>query len=191
MVEIRLKYLLFLMSILLLAAVGFIWSSSSFNACATCYPNKPTMSPGYIMQSPCGSTAAEARDRGCNFDIMSFCWLPDNCYDAELSEDFENISSWEWFLDPNKSQPVAYDEVMKGELTGLYVSWEYHLRHCTAMWKKMHRAVLGKGKIAVDSYIGDLGHTEHCGHQLLEDRDVGFDEINTAIFIKFPDCGIV
>jgi len=143
-----------------------------------------------VSISPCGSTAQEARERGCHFDVISFCWLPDQCYDPHLSSAFDNLKSWEWYLDPNKTQPLTHEQVMTGEFTGLYVNWEYHLRHCTAMWKKLHRAILGDGKKAIDSYIGPYDHTKHCEHMLLNDREVGFEEINTIILVKFPDCGI-
>lgn len=141
-----------------------------------------------IMVSPCGNTAEEARARGCHFDIISFCWLPDACYDAKLSENFDNITTWEWFLDSNGTQPISHDQAMTGDYTGLFVNWEYHVRHCTAMWEKMHRAILGRGKSAIDGYIGPLGHTQHCSQMLLTVDD--WKELNTIILVKFPDCGI-
>ena len=143
----------------------------------------------YMMMHPCGHTAAEARDRGCLFDIISFSWFPPACYDAQLSQDFDDITTWEWFLDPNATQPVSHESAMTGEYSGLYVNWEYHIRHCTAMWLKMHRAVLGGGKAAIDSYIGELTHTRHCGDMLLT-RDPPLDALNTIILLKFPHCGI-
>lgn len=151
--------------------------------------SSPT-SIGSIMKSPCGSTPDEARAAGCNFDVISFCWLPDRCYDKELSQGFDDMHTWEWFLDPNKTQPVSHEQAMTGEFDGLFVNWEYHLRHCTAMWEKMHRALIGEGKLAVDGYIGSLNHTRHCSHMLLSDRDVSFEAINTIILVKYPDCGI-
>ncbi|KID70389.1 hypothetical protein MBR_08893, partial [Metarhizium brunneum ARSEF 3297] len=39
-----------------------------------------------VMEKPCGETPAEARTRGCYLDVISFCWLPERCYDAELSQ---------------------------------------------------------------------------------------------------------
>ena len=144
-----------------------------------------------VMVAPCGSTAAEAKQRGCHFDVISFCWLPDACYDSELSDAFDGYTKWEWFLDPNKTQPITHEIAMTGEHTDLFVNWEYHLMHCTAMWKKLHRAVLGDGKRAIDGYIGTMVHTEHCSNMLLQDRDVALEEINTIIQVKFPDCGIV
>ncbi|KAF7587090.1 hypothetical protein BBP40_007729 [Aspergillus hancockii] len=144
-----------------------------------------------VIKSPCGHTAAEARARGCHFDIITFCWLPDRCYDAELSDSFEKLDDWKWYLDQNKTQPVPKEEALQGELDGLYVSWEYHVQHCVYMWEKMHRALLGAGKAAIDTYIGPYSHTEHCGKMLLS-RGEGYamDDINTRIRLKFPDCGI-
>jgi len=149
-----------------------------------------------ILRQPCGSTPAEARSRGCRFDVMSFSWLPSRCYDAELAQAFDEVHEWEWFVDGNRTQPVAHAEVMKGEYTGLFVNWEYHLRHCTAMWKKLHRALLrgGSGERggmqAIDGYIANYAHTEHCELILLGDRAIAFETFNTRIQLKFPDCGM-
>lgn len=144
-----------------------------------------------ILRSPCGSTPAQAKALGCNFDIISFCWLPDRCYDAELSSSFEKLAQWEWYMDHNRTKPVPKTEALTGNFDGLYVSWEYHIQHCVYMWEKMHRALLGEGKRAVDGYIGPYSHTEHCGNMLLS-RGKGFEltNFNTRIRVKYPDCGI-
>lgn len=144
-----------------------------------------------VMVQPCGNTTAEARARGCHFDVISFCWLPDACYDAELSAEFLAAHELEWFEDPAKERPLSYEQIITGEHTGLYVNWEYHVAHCTAMWRKMHRAILGAlGKAAIDAYIGSYPHTEHCEQMLLGGTGVAFDTINTRIAVKYPDCGI-
>lgn len=59
------------------------------------------------------------------------------------------------------------------------------------MWEKLHRAILGVGKSAIDGYIGPLEHTKHCSRMLLQDRDVALETINTIILVKYPTCGIV
>jgi hypothetical protein len=144
-----------------------------------------------ILRSPCGSTPAQAKALGCSFDIISFCWLPARCYDAELSSSFDKLVQWEWYIDHNKTKPVPKAEALTGNFDGLYVSWEYHVQHCVYMWEKMHRALLGEGKRAVDGYIGSYSHTEHCGNMLLS-RGKGFEftNFNTRIRVKYPDCGI-
>ncbi|KAJ9660416.1 hypothetical protein H2198_002534 [Neophaeococcomyces mojaviensis] len=143
------------------------------------------------MIQPCGQTPSEARARGCHFDVISFCWLPHECYDAELSEEYRKTNTLEWFIDPDQQIPLSYDEIMSGEHTGLYVNWEYHITHCTAMWKKIHRAILGDlGSRAIDSYIGRYAHTKHCEQMLLGGREYALEAINTRIAVKYPDCGI-
>ncbi|KAI1351865.1 hypothetical protein F5Y01DRAFT_281361 [Xylaria sp. FL0043] len=148
----------------------------------------------FRMKSPCGSTAEEAKARGCHFDTISFCWLPDECYDSDLVAHFEATRNWEYYADEEGTKPISHEELVGGHGNKLWVSWEYHLRHCLYMWLKFHRAVLAKGdpnKPLIDSYIANLNHTNHCGTILLTDRDVAFSTLNTETLVKYPDCGML
>ncbi|KUI54271.1 hypothetical protein VP1G_10659 [Cytospora mali] len=142
--------------------------------------------------SPCGNTPAEARAAGCIFDIMAFSWLPPRCHDAELAEEFRQLKGWEYFIDLNRTRPLSQELALTGEFAGLYTEFEYHLRHCTFLWKKMHRALLrgGGGKMAIDSVTAGYSHTEHCSHMLMTRREVALDVINAVIVVKYPDCGM-
>ncbi|KAI3326736.1 hypothetical protein HD806DRAFT_520474 [Xylariaceae sp. AK1471] len=146
------------------------------------------------MESPCGSTAKEAQARGCTFDPISFCWLPDECYDSELVATFEATRTWELYADEAGKVPVSQEQLMSGYGDGLWVTWEYHLRHCAFMWVKLHRGILNKekpGMPEIDSYIASLNHTHHCTTILLTDRDVGFSALNTETLVKYPHCGMI
>ncbi|KAI8948266.1 hypothetical protein F4801DRAFT_557756 [Xylaria longipes] len=148
----------------------------------------------FRMKSPCGSTAEEAKARGCNFDTISFCWLPDECYDSDLVDTFEATRNWEYYADPEGTQPISHEELVGGHANHLWVRWEYHLRHCMFMWMKFQRAVLAKGNPdlpQIDSYIANLNHTNHCATILLTDRDVAFSTLNTETLVKYPDCGML
>ncbi|KAI1176849.1 hypothetical protein F4777DRAFT_577564 [Nemania sp. FL0916] len=148
----------------------------------------------FRMQSPCGSTPEEAKARGCHFDTISFCWLPDECYDPDLVATFEATRNWEYFEDPEGTKPISHEELVGGHANNLWVSWEYHLRHCMFMWMKLHRAVLAKGdptRPLIDSYIANLNHTNHCATILLTDRDVAFPTLNTETLVKYPHCGML
>ncbi|KAK1705185.1 uncharacterized protein BDZ83DRAFT_543488, partial [Colletotrichum acutatum] len=152
-----------------------------------------------------GSTPAQARAAGCEFDLISFNWLPPQCHDAALAETFEaelvEAGQLAWFKDANRTAPsLTREQIMTGEYSGVYVSLGYHLRHCTAMWRRMHRALMqsrgeeggGGGLERVDSYIWSYHHTRHCEEVLL----TRFGEINvgevftTEVRIKYPDCGV-
>ena len=146
---------------------------------------------------------------------MSFSWLPDECYDPDLTAQFmalgdDPVRDWEYWMEWNSTEPVPREEALSGKHEKLYVSWEFHLYHCTYMWRKLHRAIL-QGK-RVDSYIGNMGHTTHCERMLIEATGGIPDETkrggiklmeqpggtrkrlltrNTMINSKWPDCGTV
>jgi hypothetical protein len=145
-----------------------------------------------IMLSPCGSTPAEARAAGCSFDMMAFSWLPPRCYDSELVEEFREFKNWGYWLDRNRTKPVSLEVALTGEIPELYTEFEYHLRHCTFLWRKMHRALLSDrgGKLAIDSVTAGYAHTEHCSKMLINQRKVALDVINAIIVVKYPDCGM-
>lgn len=143
--------------------------------------------PSFHGSRTCGNSSAEARSLGCSFDVMSFAWLPAHCFDRELTDEFLALRDWEWFLDIDGIHAVALDSIIAGGYPQLYVTQEYHLYHCTFMWRKMHRAVLRGGPL--DSYIGNFNHTTHCARMLL-DRETGLADINTEIYTKYVNCPI-
>ncbi|KAK0648547.1 hypothetical protein B0T16DRAFT_456016 [Cercophora newfieldiana] len=150
--------------------------------------------------SHCGNTTTTARALGCHFDPMSFSWLPAPCYDAELTTQFLGFQPWQWFSSPEglsanttsarrDKEEVPREDVLRGENEYLYVSWEYHKLHCTYMWRKMHRAVLGMAEM--DGYIGNYHHTEHC-EEILTRQGMGDEDGSkglTVIRRKFVSCG--
>jgi hypothetical protein len=106
-----------------------------------------------------------------------------------LMEDFLGQRNWTWYLDGHGQQKADEVDVRNGIHKEVYVSWEYHLMHCTYMWRKMHRALL-QDLDSLDGYIGNLGHTEHCGEMLLGGFETApSQETNTMIYAKFPACG--
>ncbi|KAH8691591.1 hypothetical protein BGW36DRAFT_388628 [Talaromyces proteolyticus] len=70
----------------------------------------------------------------------------------------------------------------------LFVSWEYHIVHCTYMYMAMHRAYTVRGYI--DSHLDDWNHTRHCQKILLE-RNMEDVDISTVGFLRFPECRAV
>ncbi|KIX03841.1 uncharacterized protein Z518_07394 [Rhinocladiella mackenziei CBS 650.93] len=118
--------------------------------------------------SQCGSSRDDAVSRGCQFDIMSFSWLPPACYDEALAIEFAGLRGWQYFRDENRTTGIPRKEVALGQYDLLYVSTEYHVLHCTYMWRKMHRAVLKAAPI--DGYIGEYNHTKHCEEVLVGER---------------------
>ncbi|EMD59049.1 hypothetical protein COCSADRAFT_102599 [Bipolaris sorokiniana ND90Pr] len=91
-------------------------------------------SPSHDESWPkCGFTPAEAKSRGCKFDILSFAWQLPECYNAKLMEEFLAEKDWAFYRDPEGTSSVSRDVALQGELD-LYVTQEYHRTHCMYMW---------------------------------------------------------
>ena len=141
--------------------------------------------PENISPDTCGNSSHEALSLGCSFDVMSFAWLPDRCFDKELVDDFLALKDWNWYLDAGGQQTADPASVAAGAYDELYVTQEYHMYHCTHMWRKMHRAILAGRDL--DGYIGDMHHTAHCEMQIL-DRSRALDDTSTKIYTKYVEC---
>ncbi|EXJ54776.1 hypothetical protein A1O7_10117 [Cladophialophora yegresii CBS 114405] len=144
----------------------------------------------HLYQSPpawtdCGSSPSEARSRGCSFDAMSFTWSLSDCFDGELTDQFLSHAQWRWYSE--EGTEIDRESVLSGEYEYLFVSGEYHVVHCTFMWRKMHRALL-RGR-RIDSYLANYNHTEHCAHRL-QKQDAAQKDVNTVIVSKYPSCGV-
>jgi hypothetical protein len=132
----------------------------------------------------CGSSPAEARGKGCRFDIVSFAWKFESCFDEDLSQEFMAENDWEFYEDKEGERKVSIEVVRRGE-RDMWVSWRFHMVHCTYMWRQMHRA-LTSGR-PIDSHLSAYHHTLHCGEVLLN-RNKSMDAINTMAPIIYPVC---
>lgn len=67
----------------------------------------------------CGTTAEEARTRGCVFEATGFSWVTKECYDPTVEEEFiEYITANEvkLFRDTNYTEEVPIEEVRLGNV---------------------------------------------------------------------------
>lgn len=89
-------------------------------------PRDPYKDPTaeFLQIDPCGSSAAEARARGCRFGMLYGAWLPEACYDEESEENFKNYTNWKIYLQPNRTEEISWDEASKGEHDYMLVEWE-------------------------------------------------------------------
>ncbi|KAH8765335.1 hypothetical protein F5883DRAFT_421296 [Diaporthe sp. PMI_573] len=136
-------------------------------------------SPEATLETSCGFSVQEARERGCQFNMMSFSWLPNEYYNQELIQNFESLREWHY------TEEVTRAKVVLREADALFVSFKYHRAQYVFIWEKLHRA-LGKGGF-VDSYIGNYNHTSYCAYMLLMEVENSL-ALNTQILRKFPTC---
>jgi hypothetical protein len=141
----------------------------------------------YPEFTDCGSTPAEARSRGCSFDVMSFAWQTPLCYDPSLIEEFLAFHNWTYYTDGEHGITVPLETVLKGDV-GLWVTWKYHVTHCSYMYRQMHRAYENGW---IDSHIRSNHHTIHCHNMLLRVGipDYVTDEmVFTTAALLYPTC---
>jgi hypothetical protein len=78
----------------------------------------------FLMKDPCGRSPAEARARGCRFGMLYYSWLPEECYDEQIEEEWKAFNGWKYWLYPNRTGEVSWDEAATGEYDVLLVDWE-------------------------------------------------------------------
>ena len=131
----------------------------------------------------CGEDKATALARNCSFDLISFAWQTPECFDYTLVSEFAAWDDWKFYLWFNGSVVIPQSVAMQGE-TDLHVDWQYHVTHCTFMWRQMHRAY-ERGYI--DSHLRAYNHTLHCQKMLLK-NDVPMDKVFTGAPVIYPTC---
>ncbi|POS68590.1 hypothetical protein DHEL01_v213017 [Diaporthe helianthi] len=158
---------------------------------STCGPNtsnslQPTRLPEKLYT--CGSSAAEARSLGCQFQLFSYTWVPNPCFSPLLDQAFRNSSDrrLHYYLDSGGAKEVGIQEAASGEMD-LWATWEEHLMHCAYVFKSLTRAAL------TGRYTGkvlDVHHTDHCAEKFMSDdaRQISPDKINVQVIVEYDYC---
>lgn len=150
-----------------------------------------TRSP-HLKYDHCGTTADEARARGCVWETTGFTWLAPECADPDTENEFLRYiakNDLKLYRDANYTEEVTIEEVRLGNGPGFFVREGYHLTHCLFLMKKLHR-MRDKGAM-IDGQIMPLHHTEHCMGQVLQAHaEPGYREHDIQFsYTKFPYCG--
>jgi hypothetical protein len=133
--------------------------------------------------SSCGTSSDSARHRGCSFDLISFAWQTPECYDSSLVSEFSNWDTWAFYTERHGNITVPQEEALRGEQS-LWVSWHYHMVHCTFMWRQMHRAYENGW---IDAHLHAYNHTLHCQKMLLMEG-IDDEDVFTKATVIYPAC---
>ncbi|KAK0642647.1 hypothetical protein DIS24_g8841 [Lasiodiplodia hormozganensis] len=136
----------------------------------------------------CGSTPAEARARGCRFEMHNFAWVPAACYDEELGAEWDSHMDWTFSRTANDSSDTdaAFVAACRaGEVREAWVPWYQHMAHCSLIMKKYMRSVMFDRPM--DNWTADWHHGQHCNNMMPRyDVDPWF--FNSLLHLKFPTC---
>ncbi|KAL6247648.1 hypothetical protein RBB50_004996 [Rhinocladiella similis] len=112
----------------------------------------------------CGYSPAEARAKGCVYDVMMQDWVPEPCYDGLLTERYLARGNYTWYADID-GNVMSDEEMRKGDHSEAWMSGEYHKDHCIFSWEKLIRAMRNNRPISQELVSYD--HVLHCSHQTL------------------------
>ncbi|KAH7323874.1 hypothetical protein BKA65DRAFT_511629 [Rhexocercosporidium sp. MPI-PUGE-AT-0058] len=135
----------------------------------------------------CGNSTAEAKALGCKYDILLNHWVPSQCWDQDMIDEYQDDDSWTAFYDEELTQPIkTIDEMADRDF--YWTSNRDHINHCAMMWKKQFWAIFDD-RGAIDSLVAGPGHTDHCA-QYLMDATVKNFTLPTKVFVGFAGCWI-
>lgn len=140
-----------------------------------------------IFPRHCGSTPTEARSLGCKFEVHNFAWVAPECYNAQLSAEWDSDPTWAFSRTSAASPSDLYtrEEAYSGDLTEAWVPWRQHVAHCAFVVRKYQQAVEMGGPM--DNWTSSGHHMEHCVGNFLR-TDIGMGEFNSILHLKFPVC---
>lgn len=135
----------------------------------------------------CGGSPDEARARGCRFELHNFAWIPPECYDEELSQEWYDKYDWPMTHDRYGQQVISKEEAQKGNIAAAWVTWPQYVTHCGLIWRKYHRSIIYNRPM--DNWTNSYFHTNHCGEMmvkwdLLKNSSCGLE----ILHLKYPTC---
>ena len=143
----------------------------------------------------CGNSSSEAEALGCRFQLWSYAWVPEPCFDPVLEEDWIEMqpqpspTGWQYFEDFNGTRVVDVDVVLRGRSERLYTTWGQHLWHCAFTWRKVLRNLNGSGVKLTERDL-QYDHTAHCSDMAVMGSDWSFDMINDMLVLGFLECRV-
>ncbi|KAG4439103.1 hypothetical protein IFR05_005390 [Cadophora sp. M221] len=135
----------------------------------------------------CGNSTAEAKALNCRYDILLNHWIPSQCWDQDMIDEYKDDDSWAAFYDEELTMPIStVDEMADRDF--YWTSARDHINHCAMMWKKQFWAIFEE-RGAIDSLVAGPGHTDHCAQYLMDAAVKNFT-LSTKVFIGFAGCWI-
>ncbi|GKZ98854.1 hypothetical protein AnigIFM60653_000193 [Aspergillus niger] len=169
----RIGLLSFYLVILLLALNGLYHLVRPYSGTVAQYIHWPGSLSQDDLSCSCGDSIAEALTRSCRYDTLSAAWLPPHCRDDELTARFDAAGpgdggAWTYYADQSGNSTMTLAEI--AQLPGndthefFYMTYRWHVFHCSFYWRKLHRMVHGvEGAAKRIEYRSDSeSHIDHC-----------------------------
>ncbi|KAF5868953.1 uncharacterized protein Bfra_011918 [Botrytis fragariae] len=156
----------------------------------------PLVEAGDTIIVDCGNSPAEALEKGCVWDLMSFSWTHPACYNKNISDEFlELYGPWKWYSNTNKKPgyeltekelPWVTSVTAETDIPMVWTQEHYHIAHCAYIFKLLHIAAMS-GHLVTNEGIG-MFHTNHCVSVFLDPERVEFEKVTTRVQLLFGKC---
>ncbi|KAJ0161294.1 hypothetical protein CTA2_6467 [Colletotrichum tanaceti] len=134
----------------------------------------------------CGTSAAQAKRRGCRYATLLNYWVPSQCFDQEFETEYQDDETWTAFQDKALTLSIAPEAM--GDQETYYTSVRDHLNHCSMLWKKQFWTLFEE-RTAFDGVIVNSFHTDHCA-DFLKDMYGSNRTEPTLVRVGFSGCWI-
>lgn len=176
--------------LILLAAIGAIWRiHHTKQPDFSFYENLEThvLSNTKTNDAPhlCGNSSAEALALGCEFDQLTWAWLPKHCphYANDEFLHAEPGKPWKYYEDVHGKTAIdarTWQAVLDGELI-IFGERREHLTHCVYLFLSLGQIIRDKTK-----YIPKLveyEHIHHCSMLLLDvvRKERAWNDVQTVV----------
>ncbi|KAH8880819.1 hypothetical protein GQ53DRAFT_754785 [Thozetella sp. PMI_491] len=134
----------------------------------------------------CGNSTAEAKAKGCVYDLMASGWMPQPCYQKEISDKYLARDEWKFYSEEGGGveNEISYDMAKEGRFDRYYTTNGFHVGHCLYGWERYWFAV--EHDLPVDKQAKMPYHSRHCSEYIMS--NLKHDSVKTLVISAYFAC---
>lgn len=154
------------------------------------------LAPPPSLTTSCGWNYTMAIANNCKFQLWSYSWVPPDCFDKELDDDFLALQAqedWDYYSSILPPIKVPLESVLKGNRNDLMSTWGQHFWHCAFYQRKFFRVVEENGgdripALKMTNRDLDEHHGIHCQEWISNPNKYPWDKININLTVGYHFC---
>lgn len=156
----------------------------------------PQNTASSITKTTCGSNYSTAIENQCVFQLWSYSWVPPECFDKELNEQFlalRESEDWHYYSSRFPPVPVPLETVLTGTRNDLWSTWGQHYWHCAFYQRKFFRIIEQHGEgstefLKMTNRDLDQHHGIHCQEWLAKPDTYPWDRVMINLTVGYHSC---
>ncbi|KUJ23687.1 uncharacterized protein LY89DRAFT_572672 [Mollisia scopiformis] len=149
--------------------------------------------PPSMTTTSCGWTYDMAVANNCKFQLWSYSWVPPDCFDEKLNDDFLSLHEEEGWGYYSSGVEVPLESVLLGNRNDLMSTWGQHFWHCAFYQRKFFRVVEDNGGertsvLKMTNRDLEEHHGIHCQEWLSNPKRYPWDKVNINLTVGYHFC---